>query len=116
MRAPELRLKDILEAADAIHEFIEQIETFENFERSLLYRSAIALQLVIIGEASGQVDDEYRAKHPEIPWDKLKRFRNFVVHQYFGVDYQEVWNSALRVTSEIEDQIIKIMEQDFPDF
>ncbi len=116
MRAPELRLRDILEAADAIREFVEEVETFEYFDRSVLYRSALVYQLVIIGEACAHLDDEFKDAHPEVPWDKMKRFRNFMVHQYFGVDYQEVWNSAHRMLDEIEDQVIAIMAKDFPDF
>jgi len=77
MRATELRLKDILEASDAIGQFVREVENFENFERSVLYHSAVAHQLVIIGGAAGKVDDEYRNKHPEVPWDNLRLFRNF---------------------------------------
>ena len=46
----------------------------------------------------------------------MRHFRNFAVHQYFGTDKREIWNSALGAVAEIEDQIIEIMKQDFLDF
>jgi len=45
----------------------------------------------IIGEASTQVDSELRAKYPDIPWTKMARMRDKVIHHYFGVEYDLVW-------------------------
>jgi len=45
----------------------------------------------IIGEAAGRIPDEYQIKHPEIEWDRMRGFRNRIVHDYFGIDYQIVW-------------------------
>jgi uncharacterized protein with HEPN domain len=54
-------------------------------------QDAILHQLMIVGEAAKQVSPAFRDVHPEIPWSKIGRFRDLVVHHYFGVDMAEVW-------------------------
>ncbi len=62
--------------------------------------------LQIIGEASGHISPSIKKKHKNIAWIKLKRLRNFIVHEYFGVDYGYVWytvkNYLPRLKSDIE--------------
>jgi uncharacterized protein with HEPN domain len=53
-------------------------------------QDAILHQLMIVGEAAKQVSPAFRDVHPEIPWSKIGRFRDLVVHHYFGVDMAEV--------------------------
>lgn len=50
--------------------------------------------LQIIGEAARRVSDEGRAAHPSIPWSAVVGMRHKVVHDYFGVDEDVVWNTA----------------------
>lgn len=47
--------------------------------------------LQIIGEAARQVSDSVRSSHPEVPWPKIIAMRNIIVHDYLGVDVEEVW-------------------------
>ncbi|MFI5201863.1 MAG: DUF86 domain-containing protein [Candidatus Kapaibacterium sp.] len=116
MRPTETRLRDILEAIDAIREFVDEVELLEYFESSSLYQSAVIYQLIIMGEATAHIEENFKARYSNIPWDMLKRFRNFAAHQYFGVDWIEVWNMCQRILNEIEDKIIDVMKQEFPDF
>jgi uncharacterized protein with HEPN domain len=56
-----------------------------------LRQDAIIRQLTILGEAGKHVSADYRAAHPEIPWQKIAGFRDVVIHQYFRVKLPEVW-------------------------
>jgi uncharacterized protein with HEPN domain len=56
-----------------------------------LRQDAIIRQLTILGEAVKHVSSDYRATHPEIPWQKIAGFRDVVIHQYFRVKLPEVW-------------------------
>ena len=70
--------------------FVEKQE----FIPDLKTRSAAERAIEIIGEASENVPDEVRSRFPEIPWDS--RMRDRVVHVYFGVDYEILWNTVTK--------------------
>jgi uncharacterized protein with HEPN domain len=53
---------------------------------------AIVRSLEIIGEASKKIDDEFKAKYPHVEWKKMSATRNRLIHDYFGVDYDIVWD------------------------
>ena len=55
---------------------------------------AYARSLEIIGEASKQVPEAFKAEHPEIEWRAMARMRDKLIHHYFGVDYSLVWNTV----------------------
>jgi uncharacterized protein with HEPN domain len=93
-------LVDILIAARDLVEF-KQNTTKEEFLRSKLLRSAILHQLVVIGEASRRLSEEFRGQHPEIPWHQVIALRNFVVHEYDEIDFAIVWNICERHVPEL---------------
>ena len=53
---------------------------------------AFERSLEIIGEAVSNVDDAYKAAHPDIPWKKIRGLRNVVAHMYWNVDYDIIWD------------------------
>jgi uncharacterized protein with HEPN domain len=114
MRRERLFLEDIVSAADAIAEFL-QGQTRETFEANRMLRSAVVHQLMIIGEAVAHLSAELRARHPRIPWADLKGFRNIVVHNYFGIDWEEVWRAAARDVPVLRAEIAAILQAEFPE-
>jgi uncharacterized protein with HEPN domain len=52
---------------------------------------AVIRNLEIIGEASKNVPVTIKEKYPHIPWKQMYGLRNFVVHEYFGIDYENIW-------------------------
>jgi uncharacterized protein with HEPN domain len=114
MRRERLFLEDIVSAADAIAEFI-QGQTQESFEANRMLRSALVHQLTIVGEAVAHLSAELRARHPGTPWTDFKGFRNIVVHNYFGIDWVEVWRAASRDVPLLRIQIAEILQTEFPE-
>jgi uncharacterized protein with HEPN domain len=57
-----------------------------------LFSRAVIRSLEIIGEASKKIDDEFKAQHPYIEWRKMAGTRDRLIHHYFGVDYDVVWD------------------------
>jgi uncharacterized protein with HEPN domain len=49
------------------------------------------MNFVVIGEMVEKLSDEFKKKHSEVEWIKIKGFRNLVAHDYFGIDAEEVW-------------------------
>ncbi len=55
---------------------------------------AVVRELEIIGEASNNLNQEFREQHPEIPWRRIRGMRNFLIHEYFGVNAKVVWDTC----------------------
>ena len=85
-------LLDMLHAAQDVEEFVSDL-TFHQFEESRLHQNAVLKSIEIIGEATTHITEETRLEHPEIPWKKIIGMRNHVVHGYFQVDLEQVWNT-----------------------
>ncbi len=112
MRHERLYLGDIVEAADHVTEFIADCGR-AGFDESELIRSAVARKLTIIGEAAAHVSRSVRAAHPEAPRVDIIAFRNFLVHDYFGIDWQVVWKAATLDVPILRPQIAAILA-DYP--
>ncbi|GLU56339.1 HepT-like ribonuclease domain-containing protein [Dyadobacter frigoris] len=84
------RLAHILEAIENIEMFLQNMD-FAEFEISKLHLSATERQLEIIGEATASISSDTKLKFPEIEWQPIKRFRNIIAHEYFGVSTQILW-------------------------
>jgi uncharacterized protein with HEPN domain len=84
-------LESILEAIDRIIEYTSGISNADDFDRDYRNFDATMMNFVVIGEMIDKISDEFKKKHPEIEWIKIKGFRNIVAHDYFGIDAEEVW-------------------------
>ncbi|MEQ8417824.1 MAG: DUF86 domain-containing protein [Imperialibacter sp.] len=84
-------LEDILESALKIKKYTEGLlyETFINDDKTI---DAVTRNFEIIGEASSRIDKDFKINNPHIEWDRLRGFRNRIVHEYFGVNYEIVWS------------------------
>ncbi|OGO62570.1 MAG: nucleotidyltransferase [Chloroflexi bacterium RBG_19FT_COMBO_50_10] len=92
MRSDRERLLDILEAIDRIdtHKGDDRLE----FDTDALLQVWFVHHLQIIGEAASRLSDEIRAQFPEVPWGQMIGMRHILVHGYFDVDLEIVWNAA----------------------
>lgn len=92
-------LNDIVEAITEIREFTEGM-TFDTFVRDRKTRKAVAKCIEDIGIAiSEHIPEHIYKKYPEVPWSDWCGIRNIVAHQYFGIDWEEVWET---VTEDLE--------------
>ena len=91
-RSWKQRIDDILEAIAETQAFVQEM-TFEQFRDDPKTIKAVALDFIVIGEAAGNVPEDVVAAHPEIPWSVMKAMRNQLVHLYFSVDPQIVWDT-----------------------
>lgn len=82
---------DILLAAHQIKEYTQGVSRAKWLE-SRLIQDAVIRQLTIIGEGAAELSDSFKKSVPEIPWHKIKGFRNIAVHQYWEVDSEAVWD------------------------
>jgi uncharacterized protein with HEPN domain len=93
MRDERAYLHDILTSARMIQQ-ITSGKTFQQFQNDLLLHETVLRRLGIIGEAANKLSPESRQIAPEIPWDQIVSMRNVLVHVYFGVKLEIVWNTV----------------------
>ena len=86
----EILINDILENIENIESFSKGMSIKELSQNKLkLY--AITRALEIIGEATKGISDDFRKKHPEIPWKNIAGLRDIITHAYFGVNTNRIW-------------------------
>ena len=90
-RKYRLYLLDILDSGNAILDYIKNV-SFEEFSQDRKTYSAVIRELEIIGEAVGKLPEDMKRYHQYVEWQNIKDFRNFLTHEYFGVDLEIVWN------------------------
>ena len=89
-RSLELLLQDIWESIEKIERYIESM-TQDNFQSDEKTTDAVVRNLEIIGETAGRLPEDFTNQHSEIEWFKIIGLRNRIVHEYFGVDLQIIW-------------------------
>ena len=72
---------------------------------------AIIRSLEIIGEASKKLDEEFRSSHPQIEWKKMAGTRDRVIHHYFGVDYDIIWDIIENKLSDLQERVGDILNE-----
>ncbi|WP_423922897.1 DUF86 domain-containing protein [Candidatus Poriferisodalis sp.] len=92
-RSNEERIQDILEAAAKVQEIAEAGE--QAYRAGWMRRTAAERLMQVIGEAASKLSPEAQDRYPDVPWQALRGFRNFVVHEYHKVDHQLVWNAMV---------------------
>ncbi len=108
-------IKDPLIYLEQINEAIEIIEKYTvgmkkiSFIRPSAVQDAVILRLEIIGEAARVTPEDFQKKHKEIPWRKIADFRNKLIHDYFGVDFDLVWNILQKDLPKLKKQIEEIL-------
>ena len=86
------RVQDILEAIAEIQAFVAGMD-FEAFRNDAKTIKAVELNLILIGEAAGRVPESVQEDHSAVPWHLMRAMRNRLVHVYFSVDPQIVWDT-----------------------
>lgn len=109
MLSDKVRLQHIREAIRKIEDFTRS-EDEASFKENELVQSAVERQLEIIGEASNYLTEEFKDRHREMEWNKLRGFRNIIVHEYFGVSTQIIWTSVQQRIPQLKKIVIKILD------
>jgi uncharacterized protein with HEPN domain len=103
-------LRHILDAIEQIQDYLKGV-TAEQFLQKRLLQDGVVRRLEIIGEASRNLSDELRQRHPGVPWRQIISLRNRITHAYFDVDLHIVWEIAQNDLSPLKQQVERILEE-----
>ena len=84
--------------------------TFDQFVANETLRRAFVRSLEIIGEAATKIPDDVRAQHPAVEWRAMAGMRDRLIHGYFGVDYDLVWDVVQRRIPEMRGHVASMIE------
>ena len=108
MKNISLYLQDILDAMHAIEKFVEGID-FEEFKADDKTASAVIRKFEIIGEAAKQVPEDIRKKYNQLPWKEMAGMRDRLIHFYFDVKHELVWQTIRDVIPTVKPLIQEIL-------
>jgi uncharacterized protein with HEPN domain len=80
----------MLESAQKIKRYTNGLD-YESFLSDDRTVDAVVRNFEVIGEAANRLGDHFRNLHADIEWNRIRGFRNRIVHEYFGIDYRIVW-------------------------
>ena len=89
-RPVRLLIQDMVGRIERIERFIAGLDR-ESFLRDEKTCDSVVRNLEVIGEAANRLPQEFRDRHPGIPWPRIAGLRNCIVHEYFDVDLELVW-------------------------
>lgn len=107
---PKIFLEDILESIEKIEQYTKnrnKDEFLDNCEK----QDAIIKRLEVIGEAVKNIPIGVKKKYPEIPWKDMAGMRDVLIHEYFGVLMERVWDTAKNDIPKLKKQISELSEK-----
>lgn len=105
-----LLLDDMLQSALKIKRYTKDID-YDSFVKDEKTIDAVVRNFEIIGEAANRMDPDFRDGNPEIEWQRIRGFRNRIVHDYFGIDYEIVWSIIESYLDELIDWLDAIIDR-----
>ena len=94
-KSPEFLLAYILESIGHAEDHLAGI-TQDEYLKDVRIQDAVLRRLEIIGEAVKNLPSDLFSSHPEIPWKQIAGMRDILIHEYFGVDLLETWETVMK--------------------
>ncbi len=97
-------IDDILNSIEKIESYTENM-TFEDFLEDDLVQDAVIRNLELIGEAVKNIPENIKAKNPSVDWKSIAGLRDILIHAYFGVDNEIIWDVVENKLSTLDEEI-----------
>jgi hypothetical protein len=98
-------IKHILEETSFILNHTKNLSREDYLSDEVLCRASIR-SIEIIGEATKKLSDEFKSKHSSIEWKKIAGTRDKLIHDYYGIDYDIVWDILTTKIKELHQYLL----------
>ena len=102
-------LRHIFDAISQVEEYLTKIG-YEEFTKNRMIQDAVIREIEIMGEATKRLTEEIKEIYSDIPWKKIAGTRDKLIHDYFGVDIDAVWDTASKDLPDLKKQIKEIID------
>ncbi len=106
-----LFLEDILNAIEKIERYSRGL-SLGDLKQNDMVTDAILRNFEIIGEAARNVPERVRRQYPFVEWKEAIGFRNILIHDYFGIDLEAVWDTVRKNIPSLKGNILKVLRAD----
>jgi uncharacterized protein with HEPN domain len=106
MKQDSIYLRHILESIRRIEENVAAGRN--SFMASHALQDATLRNLQTMSEATQRLSEAAKGKHPEVPWAQIAAFRNVVVHNYLGIDLEQIWTIVQRDVPPLKQAVLDI--------
>ena len=94
-----------------VQEYITGLD-FQKFKWDYKTVDAVVRNFEIIGEATKNLPKDLKEKYPNVPWEEMYRLRNRISHEYFGIDYEIIWDITTKYLPKNQKDLIEILEKE----
>ena len=105
----EVLIQHIINECNKIQNILSEI-SYEKFLSVTMYQDALIRPLEVIGEAAGNLSAEFVEINPAIPVSNMKGMRNLLMHQYFRVDLNLVWQTCVTDIPPIREYLLALVK------
>jgi len=102
-------LRHMVDAIELIESYVGN-KSYEEFRGDRMLQDAVIREMEILGEAAKNLSKEFKERHPDVPWRSIAGMKDKLIHQYFGVDLEAVWNTVIKDLPVLKENLMKILK------
>jgi len=110
LKQDEVFIRHILDEIDFLIDSSKGLE-YDGLIKDETLKRAFVRSLEVIGEATKNISSQFRQKHPDIEWRELAGLRDKLIHRYFGVQWEIVWDVVKSKIPQLKERIVGVLEE-----